>query len=184
LLTLKELCVTALATLTDYAEIVAAVALSATLFILTSQTRELARQRRISNAISGQTALYTLIESMRELHLILFHEPELKPYMYENRQLPPSGDLRTRVQLLAGMFGDILDLGLLTTSSLKSTESEEDWRRYCLEMLISSPALAEEVKAHTAWWPKLAALGGMTSTASNTGSVASTRIRFRGRSVK
>lgn len=123
--------------------------------LLTWQTRTVASQTKISNALAGTTALVETAAALREIVTLFIDRPDLRSYFYDGKALPRWEAQRNRVLSVAEMFGDALEDGLIVTRLVSAAESQDDWMGYCRDMLRSGPALAQSVRSHPHWWPQL-----------------------------
>ncbi|MET8249807.1 hypothetical protein [Micromonospora sp. NPDC005197] len=122
------------------------------------QTRQLIEQSKLQNAVAGTTGVQQPMELLHGVLRMLFEEPSLRPYLYERKVCPPEGDERARVLTVAEMFGDVLEVGLHSTTTIASTDAQEDWLDYSRFLLGHSPTLVEVVSTHPRWYPALAAM--------------------------
>ncbi|MFI7578415.1 hypothetical protein [Micromonospora sp. NPDC049497] len=122
------------------------------------QTRQLIEQSKLQNAVAGTTGVQQPMELLHGVLRMLFEEPSLRPYLYERKACPTAGDKRARVLTVAEMFGDVLEVGLHSTTTIASTDAQEDWLDYARFLLGHSPALVEVVGTHPKWYPALAAM--------------------------
>jgi hypothetical protein len=127
--------------------------------LLALQTREVAKQTRISNSIAGASTIREAMTTLRDSHhQILFDHPELRPYFYGGRPFPTNADDAPRLIAAADMLADCLEVALHATRYIPATESYEDWIDYSRYLLEHSPVLADLVHQHPVWWPHLAQL--------------------------
>lgn len=122
---------------------------------LARQTRAVARQTEIANAIAGTTVLKGATDGLREVFRTFLDRPNLRAYFYEGRKCPTRGRDRVRVLTLAEALGDVLEVGLLATRLIPSAESTDDFRNYCRDILAGSPTLVDMTRAYPDWWPEL-----------------------------
>lgn len=122
---------------------------------LAVQTKAVARQTAISNALAGVTVLNGTAEALRAVFAVFLERPELRAYFYEKKPGPSRGRDKVRVQTIADMLADALEDGHLATELVPSSESNDDWDDYCQYMLGVSPVLADLVCQHPKWWPHL-----------------------------
>lgn len=141
--------------LSDVTAIAGLIGLIASLCLVAWQTRAIARQTAISNAIAGVSALNTVLSSLREVYMVFIDHPELRPYFYGGQGMPRSRRLRRQVNTVAEMLADVLESGLLQYRLAPASESSEIWEDYCRHMLAQSPALCELARKYPEWWPEL-----------------------------
>jgi hypothetical protein len=119
------------------------------------QMHQLTKQTKLQNAIAGTSGAQQALQMLHGVLRMLFEQPELRSYFYDGRECLPSSTDRSRVLTVAEMLGDALEIGLQTTSSIKSTFAFDDWLDYTRFIIEHSPALRETVAAHPAWYSEL-----------------------------
>jgi hypothetical protein len=134
------------------------IGLVVTISLLTWQTRAVAKQAEVANAIAGATVLHNSTNNLRGVLQLFVDHPELRAYFYDRKPRPRTRRQRDRVTTVAEMLADTLEDGLVAHRLVPASESEDDWIGYCRHMRANSPALDELVKHHSAWWPQLSAL--------------------------
>ncbi|GAA4561249.1 hypothetical protein GCM10023193_23680 [Planotetraspora kaengkrachanensis] len=139
--------------ISDVAAIGGLIGLVISLAMLAWQTRAVARQTKISNALAGTTASQQ-VSSMREIYAVFIDHPELRPYFYDGKPCPGRESRRARVLAVAEMFADAMEGNLITSRLIAKSESHDDWIAYCCEMVANSPALAGLIRDHPEWWPR------------------------------
>lgn len=144
--------------LTDIATIGGLAGLIISLILLAWQTRAVARQTEISNAIARASVISNSSSSFRQIILLFVEYPELRAYFYDSKHLPARGDKRARVISVAEILGDILEDGLVVNHLVPNIRFHDNWSSYCTYMLVTSPALNEIMHQHSDWWPWLRSL--------------------------
>ncbi|WP_106402227.1 hypothetical protein [Actinocorallia populi] len=139
---------------------IVAVGGSVAAFLVTSgitawQTRETARQTKISNRAALQEMRWAYVAGLREVSGHLLQWPELRQYVLEGKPCPEEGDDRARVLLIAEMYADVLQVGLNGVEEAMSEEEAEVWVNYCRDMLKLCPALEDLLRTHPGWWKTL-----------------------------
>jgi hypothetical protein len=97
-----------------------------------------------------------LYETNRTLLEYLGNYPALRPYFYDNRPLADCReDDRNRAMVIAGMFGDLMELVVLDLNQL--SESVRDrWAQFVSDTYAASPAVREYLSQFGHWYsPKL-----------------------------
>jgi predicted cobalt transporter CbtA len=122
------------------------------------QSREVARQTRIQNAIAGAAGKQATDDALRAVLENFVERPDLRAYFYDGKQPPTDGPDRIRVQTIAEMLTDVVESALLGTSLVESTASHQPWSSYAEFLLRESPAIAHTVCVHGDWFPLLAHL--------------------------
>lgn len=123
--------------------------------LLAWQTRAVAEQARVSNAIAGTSVLHNSLEGIRAVFMLFVERPELRAYFYDGKPCPKRGATRARVLTIADMFADALEDGLVGTRLVPSSESTDDWIGYSQHVIRHSPALREILTTFPRWWPNL-----------------------------
>ena len=139
-------------TLTEVTTVGGLAGLIASVILLAWQTRSVAQQTKISNAIAGTSALETTTGDLREVLLLFVERPALRAYFYDSKSLPRSGHTRARVIAVAEILGDTLETGLVANRLIPTTESFDDWATYSGQMLVTSPALSRSYVTPRAEW--------------------------------
>src|SRR6202012_759929 len=99
--------------------------------LLAWQTRAVAQQTKISNAIASASVLSNSTSSLREVLSLFIEHPELRPYFYESKKPPVRGRKRTYIFTTAEMLADVLEEGLAANSLVRSSRVYEEWPLYC-----------------------------------------------------
>ncbi|GAA2578692.1 hypothetical protein GCM10010304_19930 [Streptomyces roseoviolaceus] len=86
---------------------------------------------------------------------MLFENPQYIPYFYARSPVPQEEAERLRVLVLAEMFADSLDYGLLIKSLAPETDNYDCWDEYVAGMLENSSAIRSVVSQNPTWWPTL-----------------------------
>jgi hypothetical protein len=122
------------------------------------QTREVAEQTRIGNAMAALSANTTVLGSLREVHLLILDRPGARRYFYDGEPLPEQQEQRDALITIAELLADVLATGLLAHSEIPGSASAQPWDRYCRHLLQSSPVLRDRVRDQPSWWPPLSEL--------------------------
>jgi hypothetical protein len=144
--------------ITSVATIVGLAGVIISVMLLAWQTRAVAQQTKISNAIAGASVISNSTSGLREVLSIFIEHPELRPYFYGSRRLPGRGHRRERVVTVAEILADILEEGLSVNRLVQTARFSEEWPLYCADMLTSSPALNEVIHQKPNSWQLLRAL--------------------------
>lgn len=115
-------------------------------------------ERNMKGAISqfGYSGMSRLLE-------ILIEKPHLRPYIYDNRELPTSDDLLVRDQVLAlgEQYADFFDAVLHQNAHGNASVQEyiRVWKVSITRMLESSSVIRDFVLEHQEWYsPQLHSL--------------------------
>ena len=122
------------------------------------QAGVLARQTKIQNATASASTLQQLFTWLHTVQTLLLSEPKFLPYFRGGEQVPLTSEEEARMKLLAGMYCDVLNIGLHELDVVSSTKSYENWSRYCHEMVEQCPVVAEEAFAKPHGYPRLVGL--------------------------
>jgi len=144
--------------LTEIATIGGLAGLITSLILLAWQTRAVARQTEISNAIARASVISNSSSSFRQVILLFVEYPELRQYFYESKHVPARGYKRTRIISVAEILGDTLEDGLVVNRLVPNIRFHDNWSSYCTYMLATSPALNQIMHQHPDWWPRLQGL--------------------------
>ncbi len=120
----------------------------------------LGQQTKISAELTGTAVLANAMDQIDRVIAEFLTYPELRPYFYKGAEL---GDTvrpadRARIETIAELLADALEMGLESLSRIPEGAGDHaDWEVSAIDMLGSSPALRECVRAY-AWWPRMSAL--------------------------
>jgi hypothetical protein len=134
------------------------VLVTASLVFAGIQTRELARQRRLSNGVARTTAVLEINALTRAWYDPLLERPELRPYFYDRQECPPDNPHRARVVVISELLADVIECNLRMVETMPGDKYYESWHHWPGEMLTMSPILRETVGTYPRWWPALALL--------------------------
>jgi hypothetical protein len=123
--------------------------------LLAWQTRAVAQQTEISNRIAGLSAINGATAGLREVHLLIVSDPDLRPYFYKNKVYPRRRRQRDRVLTVAELLLDDMEDALCVHHLIPSSESMGDWVIYCQDMLAKSKVLNAAVCRNPKYWPEL-----------------------------
>ncbi|OBJ01134.1 hypothetical protein [Mycobacterium sp. 1465703.0] len=119
------------------------------------QIRYLAKQTEQANKVAGSSELRGIFDSFHNVLRYLLEEPAFQPCFFNGadwRKL--DAELRSSAELLAEMFADVLEDGLLTTRLHPATESRGDFERFSRYLLDQSPVLMHVVGTRPHWFWK------------------------------
>jgi hypothetical protein len=119
------------------------------------QSREVAKQTRIQNALAGSTSLRETVNALHNALGKIVEWPELRPYFYEGKPCPREGETRARVLMVAEMITDVAEHGLQTHGQVSATGPIEDWNDYVDFLLEKSPSIVSIIEEHSPWYPLL-----------------------------
>jgi hypothetical protein len=141
--------------LTTITAVVGLIGLAVSVALLALQTRAVARQTAISNAIAGASVIKGAMNDLQRVFAVFIGRPELRAYFFDSKPCPSWGRNRVRVQTITDALADVLEVGHLATHLVPASESHEDWTNFCRDMFRLSPTLADLIRRHPQWWPRL-----------------------------
>jgi hypothetical protein len=145
-------------TLTEVTTFGGLAGLTASVVLLAWQTRAVAQQATINNAIAGASVMKATVADLREVLLLFVERPGLRAYFYECKNAPRSRSQHSRVVATAEIFGDVLESGLVANRLVSASGNLDAWTNYCCQVLATSPVLYGLSRKHPEWWPQLARL--------------------------
>lgn len=119
--------------------------------------------RQSERSLLGSTSQFCY-QSMSALLMVLIDKPHLRPYLYENRPLPPpdeDGELRQQVLALAAHYADFFDALLLQDllGNVPVHEYISVWKGFIQDMLTRNAVIRQYCVDHPTWYsPELLAL--------------------------
>lgn len=126
--------------------------------LLAWQTRAVAQQTKISNAIAGASVISNSTSGLREVLLVFTAHPELRPYFYEFKRPPLRGHKRARIVTIAEILADVLEEGLSVNDLVRTDRISGEWPQYCADVLTASPILNEILQQNPRSWLLLRSL--------------------------
>jgi hypothetical protein len=141
--------------------IVGAIGIIGSLLFAGWQARVLARQVGFQATMNGVATLYTVLSSLHNVQRFLADDTPLVPHFAPERSSSPIDAADpAKVEMVAAMYADILNIGLHMLSAVPSANSESAWEPYCKDLLVKSPALKAEVAGKPWAYPRLSRLAG------------------------
>jgi hypothetical protein len=126
------------------------------------QARVLARQVDRQATRDGVATLLETLNSLRAVQHYLVEDPTLIPHFAPERsKLPLDAADPGKVQMVAGMYADVLNIGLNNLSVVHTARRESAWVDYCRHLLANSPAIRDEVSGKPWGYPRLSALAAL-----------------------
>lgn len=144
--------------LTQVATIVGLAGVIVSVMLLAWQTRSVAQQTKISNAIASASVISNSTSGLREVLSLLIEYPELRPYFFGSKYPPLYGHKRVRIITTAEILADILEEGLSVNRLVRTARFSNEWPVYCADLLATSPALNYVMKQNPDSWELLRAL--------------------------
>jgi hypothetical protein len=115
-----------LAMINSVAQTASAIAVLITLAFLASQTRKLQRQIDLNNTFNRYEALNHSSERYDQALALLFQQPQLRPYIYEEKPLDLTGVDLDRALIIADMLAGAVDYALRVGEKFPD-EGTSDW---------------------------------------------------------
>lgn len=122
---------------------------------LTRQTEISNDQARISNEVGSITAAHSALALIHPLSWRLVDEPALQPYFTTDAPLPADPHECARVLMIANIFADTIENGLMVCDLRTHMANYQGWPRFAISSMTSSPALRRVVNDHPEYWPRL-----------------------------
>jgi hypothetical protein len=141
--------------ISDVTNVVGACGVVVSLLLLAWQTRQLAFQTGVNNAIAGLSASYNGIERLHDAWQAVLDDPALRPYFYEGKPCTPQDPNRAKALIVAEMVADTVEYGLMMATLLPQTGKYGGWHSY-VPFACKQPVLKEVIESHPEWWPTLA----------------------------
>lgn len=143
---------------TDVATIIGLAGVIMSVILLAWQTRAVAQQTKISNAIASASVISNSTTGLREVLLLFIEHPELRPYFYGAKNPPLHGRNHERLVTVAEILADILEEGLAANNLVRTARLSGEWPNYCCDLLSTSPVLNEVMRQNPSSWELLRAL--------------------------
>jgi hypothetical protein len=145
--------------------IVGAIGIIGSLLFAGWQARVLRKQVSFQATMNGVTTLYTVLSSLHNVQRFLADDTSLVPHFAPERSGDPLDAADpAKVEMVAAMYADVLNIGLHMLSAVPAAESESAWESYCRDLLAKSPALRAEVTGKPWGYPRLSRLAGVVAT--------------------
>jgi hypothetical protein len=105
-------------------------------------------RRTLALSVHGQ-----LLTSSFNALIMLLERPELRPFLYEGRELSKEVDLRLQqqVKIACEMYSDHFELVCLQMERLKSEGSWPGWVTHMTDVISRSPSLRQHFRETAAW---------------------------------
>jgi hypothetical protein len=105
---------------------------------------------KLGHQINGE-AVAALYDQMIEIDQFIITHCELKPYIYNNKELNVHDRYYNQVQSLAETMVDIIEHVYLQEKNLPK-KFLKAWKYYIVDLYKSSPAIREHLQKH-GWYP-------------------------------
>jgi hypothetical protein len=138
----------------EYLPLISIIISIGTLIFLSFQIR--------NDSTSTIASLYEEVaERMLDIDRLFITNPEMRPYFYESKPLPPSGKgiAYHRCLAIAETFLDFMDLVVVLrdiTDSFKTSHvfrrHLNEWSKYFLDLYDTSPAIRKLLEEHEDWY--------------------------------
>ena len=131
----------------------------ASVLVFAFQARELARQSRLANQVSGTRAHAEMVFHWKILFDVFVQYPELHAFYFDHTSDTPSSSESVRLKIIAEQHADWLDVALLTSKQLSWFDFSGmtgEWDAYVASTVASSSLLRSTVRQGVAGdWPHL-----------------------------
>ncbi|WP_238011533.1 hypothetical protein KZZ52_33705 [Dactylosporangium sp. AC04546] len=141
--------------MTQVLAVVGAIGVIASMVFAGWQSREVAKQTKIQNALAGSSSLTETLNALHNILGMMVDRPDLRPFFYDGIACPTDGPLRNSVLTIAEMLADVAETGILVHYQVRTTASIEDWNDYVDFLLRSSPTVTSVIHSHPLWYPRL-----------------------------
>jgi hypothetical protein len=134
-----------------------------TILFVAQQTKYLTQQTRHSSTTTIASLYKDIAIQMIEIDKLFIHDPDLRPYFYENKPIPDSASdiSRYKIITLAETFLDFFDLIMVTKDITFQFHTEKnfnnhlnEWKIYICSVYKTSPVLRTLLGDHKDWWVK------------------------------
>ncbi len=125
-----------------------------TIVLVVRQTREMTRQS-IYSAYGTAGNIYKDVSiQMMEIDRLFFEHPEIRPYFYDNQPPPDDPHEAARIEALAELFMDFLDMVIVleTTTPPELNIPWAEWQDYIADLYLSSPAIRHFYRTNRDWY--------------------------------
>jgi hypothetical protein len=123
------------------------------------QARVLARQVGYQATRDGVATLQEILNSLRNVQHYIVEDPTLIPHFSPERSNAPLDAADPgKVQMVAALYADVLNIGLFNLTAVPAARPESEWVQYCHHVLEHSPAVTEEVTRKPWAYPRLSTL--------------------------
>jgi hypothetical protein len=123
------------------------------------QARVLARQVGFQATMDGVATLHEMMVNLHNVQQLIADDPTLIPHFFPERGACPLDTAdQGKVRVVAGMYADVLAVGLYALSAVPAASNENSWKLYCQHLLDTSTAIRAEVAAKPWGYPRLTEL--------------------------
>jgi hypothetical protein len=122
------------------------------------QARVLAKQVGYQAARDGVATLQEVVASLHRVQHYMVDDPALLPHFSPERSdMPLDAADPGKVQMVAALYADVLNIGLHNLSVVPGAKEQSAWEEYCDYVLEHSPAVKTEVTRKPWGYPGLSA---------------------------
>jgi hypothetical protein len=139
-------------------QLIGTIAVVASVLVLAYQAREVVRQTRTANEVSGTVAHRELVFQWERWAKVFIHHPALHDMYFGEPATEPSDADRVRLAVIAEGHADWLEAGLTTERQLASysfVTSLGYWDDYVAWVVASTPGLRKVLRDQPNTWPHL-----------------------------
>jgi hypothetical protein len=141
----------------DVAQLVGAVGVVVSLLILAWQTMKLSRQTELSNLQGRYQSLHNAGDRYHSGLGLMFKNPELRAYFYNEKPCPPDDPNRDQALIVAEMIADSIDHALRVSAQFPDKTHNSGWMATAL-FLARQPIFAELTNERSDYFPDLLAV--------------------------
>ena len=127
-----------------------------TLIFIYRQSREMIKQTKTQNIALHFASWQNIMSILFNLGSYLIQNPNLRPYFYENKNLPEEDSNRQAVLLLSIMYLDFFEYLLISEKKMADAWdwSKETWNTWIIDMFKKSCVLRESIEQNSSWYTK------------------------------
>lgn len=134
--------------------IVTLITILISLYLVLRQTQEMTEQSAASVHATISSTYQAISSQAIEINRIFFDHPDLKPYFYDNVPPPEDPLLRAKLESLAEIHMDFMDMALVQVET-RPPEVDipfEVYETYFRQILETSPVMREYYKGYRLWY--------------------------------
>ncbi|MEV6851937.1 hypothetical protein [Actinoplanes sp. NPDC051411] len=152
----------------SFLALVGAVGIIGSLLFAGWQARALAKQVSFQATMNGVSTLHGVLSSLHNVQGYIAEDTSLVRHFAPERIKDPVVEADpAKVEMVAAMYVDVLNIGLYMLSAVPAASAESAWELYCRDLLTRSPALKAEVTGKPWGYPRLSRLAASLTPTSN-----------------
>jgi hypothetical protein len=139
--------------------LIGAVGIIGSLLFTGWQARVLAKQVGYQAIRDGVATLQETLILLHNVQGYFVEDPTLIQHFSPERSSPSTKEADPgKVQMVAAMYADVLNIGLHNLSAVPTAKTQSAWEEYCQHVLSISPAVKTEVARKPWAYPRLSTL--------------------------